>query len=416
MSAKDFLPVDGFEIVKDIHVRCKNCGRLHIFKKEECSPDTWSEEANMGTRTEYTFLFDGQCERCGNRLLSTIHVSEYPPGTMEGAPFIECKGCEEIGFSNDNVKYFDYGTYINSPEISQIITSRPKQADQKMKLALDDGQAIVLGSEQLYRNTHLTIEIPAKRQLADILVDETGTIRFEENGAALSEIIDGKNPRNTAMKILGKVAEAVIVRNCANDQVINKRWLDKARRGLSRSDVASRFKAIGTGLHSTKQEYPHKYSPSDPQRDIIWMDSNGHVANVIGSSIVSSIQAGLQIKVSGNGVNYVQRAIVKGQYEVPVVYFPINDDFDQIVNNLRKKSISGEINPIEIGTDFIDVRDVDKSSFNRVYDFYPLLVDLFYGRISANDFVKEAYGIAPLQNAILANALEKRAKQIFLFK
>ena len=416
MSAKDYLPVDGFEVVKDIHVRCKNCGLLHIFKKEECSPDTWSEEANMGTRTEYTFLFDDQCKRCGNRLLSTVRVSEYPPGTMEGAPSIECEGCEVIGFDYDSVEYCDYGTYVDSPEISQIIIPRPQQAGHKLDLALDDGQAIVVGNEQLYRNGHITIEIPTKRQLADILVDETGTIRFDENGAALSEIIDGKNPRNTAMKILGKVAEAVVVRNCVNNPVINKRWLDKARRGISRSDVASRFRAIGTGLHSTKREYPHKYSPSDPQRDIIWMDSKGQVANIIGSGIVSSIQAGLQIKVSGNGVNYVQRAMVKGQYEVPVVYFPINDDFDQIVNNLRKKAAAGAINPIEIGADLIDARDVDRFSFNRVYDYYPLLVDLFYGRVSANDFVKEAYGIAPLQNAILANAFEERATKILLFK
>ena len=58
MSVKDFLPIDGFDIAKDIHVRCKNCRRLHTFEKEECGSDTWSEEADMGTRTEYTFIFD----------------------------------------------------------------------------------------------------------------------------------------------------------------------------------------------------------------------------------------------------------------------------------------------------------------------------------------------------------------------
>lgn len=59
MSVNDFLPIDGFDISKDIHVRCKNCRRLHTFEKEECGSDTWSEEADMGTRTEYTFMFDG---------------------------------------------------------------------------------------------------------------------------------------------------------------------------------------------------------------------------------------------------------------------------------------------------------------------------------------------------------------------
>ena len=45
--------------------------------------------------------------------------------------------------------------------------------------------------------------------------------------------------------------------------------------------------------------------------------------------------------------------------------------------------------------------DVDQLSFNRVHDYYPLLMDLFFGKITADDFVKEAYGIAPLKNAIL---------------
>lgn len=288
---------------------------------------------------------------------------------MEGAPSIECRGCEEIDFGYDSVDYCNYETYIDSSEINQIIQTRPQQAGHTLDLVLDNGQAIVVGNERLYHHGHIKVEIPSKRQLADILVDEIGTIRFDENGAALAEIIDGKNPRSTAMKILGKVAEAVVVRNCANDPVKNKKWLDKARRGISRSDVASKFRAIGTGLHSTKRDYPHKYSPSDPQRDIIWVDSRGRVANVIGSSNVSSIQAGLQIKVSGNGVNYVQRAMVRGQYEVPVVYFPINDDFDQIAANLRKKADTGELEPIEIGVDLINARDVDSDSYDRVYDY-----------------------------------------------
>ena len=416
MSVKDFLPIERFDIVKGIHVRCNNCRRLHTFRKEECGSDTWSEEADMGTRTEYTFMFDGHCKRCGNHLSCTVRVSEYPSGKMEGAPSIECRGCEEIDFYYDSVDYCNYETYIDSPEINQIIPTRPQQVGHKLNLVLDDGRAIVVGDGQFYHHGHITVEIPSKRQLADILVEETGTIRFDENGATFAEIIDGRNPRSTAMKILGKVAEAVVVRNCVNDPVINKKWLDKARRGISRPDVTSRFRAIGTGLHSTKREYPHKYSPSDPQRDIIWVDSKGRVANVIGSSNVSSIQAGLQIKVSGNGINYVQRAMVKGQYEVPVVYFPINNDFDQIVVNLRKKIIAHEVEPVEIGVDFIDARDVDRASYNSVYDYYPLLVALFYGKISAKDFVKEAYGIVPLQNAIMANSLEERATKILLVR
>ena len=37
----------------------------------------------------------------------------------------------------------------------------------------------------------------------------------------------------------------------------------------------------------------------------------------------------------------------------------------------------------------------------------PLIMDLMTDRISASDFVKETYGTTPLQNAILATALQK---------
>ena len=54
---------------------------------------------------------------------------------------------------------------------------------------------------------------------------------------------------------------------------------------------------------------------------------------------------------------------------MPVVYFPINDDFDQIAANLRKKADTGELEPIEIGVDLINARDVDSDSYDRVYDY-----------------------------------------------
>ena len=284
--------------------------------------------------------------------------------------------------------------------------------------ALDDGRAILLprGDMDFTEGSTIQIEIPAQRRLFDILVDETNIIHFDTNGASLAEIIDATNPRNTAIKLLGKVAEAVVVRRCADNNIINKKWLDKARRGNSRIDVANRFIAVGTGLHSTKRKYPHKYNPSDSQRDIIWMDENGNIANVIGSNSVSGLQAGLQIKVSGNGVNYVQRAVVANRYEVPIVYFPLNNDFDRIVHNINRKVERGDISPVIVGEDLINAIDIDRAAYNSVREFYPILLDLFYGRISADDFVKEATGIASMQNAILANALENRASKILVFR
>ena len=146
------------------------------------------------------------------------------------------------------------------------------------------------------------------------------------------------------------------------------------------------------------------------------MDENGNITNVIGSNSVSGLQAGLQIKVSGNGVNYVQRAVVANRYEVPIVYFPLNNDFDRIVHNINRKVERGDISPVIVGEDLINAIDIDRAAYNSVREFYPILLDLFYGRISADDFVKEATGIASMQNAILANALENRASKILVFR
>ena len=412
------LKESGFEIETLIRVRCLKCGKTHIFNKNDIEPDTWSEESHMGTRTEYTFLFEKECAKCGSQIKCTVRVSEYPTGTIEGSPSIECYGCEVIGNVPVKVAYHDYEEYFKSEAIPCFIIPSKTQQRSTRRIALVDGDALLYKpDEDLESISHkVTIELPTKRILFDILVDETNTIHFDENRAVLAEIIDAKNPRSTALQLLGKVAEAVVVRRCSESEEINKRWLDKARRGISRVDIARRFKAIGTGLHSTKYKYPHKYNPSDSQRDIIWADEKGQVAYIIGSTTVSGLVAGLQIKVSGDGINYVQRAIEKNKYEVPIVYFPINDDYERIVSNLEKKIKEGIILPVRFGSDFMDAKDIDKDAFQMVLDFFPILLGLFNGRISADDFVKEATGIAPLENSILANAFEGNAEKILLFK
>ena len=415
---KGSLKESGFEIETLIRVRCLKCGKTHIFNKNEIEPDKWSEESHMGMRTEYAFLFEKECNICGSQIRCTVRVSEYPTGTIEGIPSIECYGCEVIGNVPVKVAYHDYEEYFKSDAIPVLIIPKNERNRLVREVALVNGNALINKAEEYLEDSiqKVTIELPTKRVLFDILVDETDTIHFDENRAVLAEIIDAKNPKKTALRLLGKVAEAVVVRRCSEKEETNKRWLDKARRGISRPDIARRFRAIGTGLHSTKRYFPHKYNPFDTQRDIIWMDKDGKVANIIGSTAVSGLTAGLQIKVSGDGVNYVQKAIVKNKYEVPIIYFPVNDDYEIIVQNIEKKMKEGIIKPVKIGSDFINAEDVDKEAFQMVLDYLPILTDLFEGRMSADDFVKEAIGLAPLENAIFANVFEGNAEKILLFK
>ena len=160
-------------------------------------------------------------------------------------------------------------------------------------------------------------------------------------------------------------------------------------------------------LDSTKIRYPQKYNPSDPQRDIIWVNERGDYALSANSQISRGMIAGLQIKVSGNGIKYIQKALAEQRYEIPLVYFPMNNDFDLILDRINRNGII-----VTPGVDFIDVREVDEEAYFEIQDFYPLLINLFTGRLSGDAFVKEASGITPLRNGILAASLSTSQSEI----
>lgn len=84
----------------------------------------------------------------------------------------------------------------------------------------------------------------------DILYDELGMIKYEENKLMIKVLLE-LNPMQTVMKILGKIAEAVIVRRCNEDEELNKKWLSIARGKKTKRKTADKFKAVGTGLKST---------------------------------------------------------------------------------------------------------------------------------------------------------------------
>ena len=42
-TAKDYIKENGFEIAKDIRVRCSSCGKIHVFEKDFADPETWTE-------------------------------------------------------------------------------------------------------------------------------------------------------------------------------------------------------------------------------------------------------------------------------------------------------------------------------------------------------------------------------------
>lgn len=94
---------------------------------------------------------------------------------------------------------------------------------------------------------------------------------------------------------------------------------------------------------------------------------------------------GLQVKVSGNGLKYIQKSLADQRYEVPLVYVPMNNDFDIILDKVNKSRMV-----VEPGVDFIDVRELDANDFYEIKDYYPLLMGLFTNQIFCDEFINRA--------------------------
>ena len=62
------------------------------------------------------------------------------------------------------------------------------------------------------------------RQLFDILFDDLGIIRYDDNKKLMLGIILQSDINRTAMQILGRIAESIIVRNCHTDSTINQAY------------------------------------------------------------------------------------------------------------------------------------------------------------------------------------------------
>lgn len=283
-------------------------------------------------------------------------------------------------------------------------------------VALLDGEGKVKSSQPYNefqygrRSTNILIPIRGGR-LIQILQDEIGNISYESNRLVLKQIFVS-NVNVTTMTLLGKIAEAVLVRRCQEDEQLNRQLFQLSRRKNAWATTARRFKAIGTGLKSTQRDFPKRYSPSDTQRDIIWVDDEGVPALMAGGSAMAGVEAGLQVKVSLYGTNYMVDDLLNNRYEVPMVYFPINNDFERIINQLVKKQgayifdiETGDYRGVRVGEDLVDIRAYDYDAFEEVKDYYPIIYDLINGDIDVVDLIDIARGNGTLENMMLLTAL-----------
>ena len=260
-------------------------------------------------------------------------------------------------------------------------------------------------------------------RLVEILQDDLGNISYNANRLVLKQVLNA-NVNVSAMTLLGKIAEAVLVRRCNQSPDLNRRLFMLARRKGAWTSTANSFTAIGTGLKPTERRYPQRYNPQDTQRDIIWVDENGVPALMAGSNGMSGIEAGLQVKASLHGDGYMLIDLRNNRYEVPMVYFPVNNDFERIVDRLVKDQKAYVLDPdtgdyrgIRVGEDLVDIRAYDYDAFEEVKDYYPLVYDLIDGEIDIVDLVdiglQQRDGV--LKDTVMLSALKSsNSTQIIL--
>ncbi|MFM7367192.1 MAG: hypothetical protein ACKO2Z_05165, partial [Sphaerospermopsis kisseleviana] len=223
-------------------------------------------------------------------------------------------------------------------------------------------------------------------KLLDLLTNDLGIVTVDNEKLKLQYLKPGErkevNVNTESMKLLGRLAEALIVRQCNKDIRKNRVWASYARRG---KEVASldNYIAIGTGLNSTKNNkfYHTKYSPSDTQRDIIWVKKDDPMKELqMGTIRNQGYKVGLQVKVSKDGANVVKslvnRELNDMKYEVPIVYFDLKGDFSKVAKKLSEETILFAKKNWVIGSDIIAGRDIDLELHDMLDHFYPLVKQL----------------------------------------
>lgn len=250
-------------------------------------------------------------------------------------------------------------------------------------------------------------------ELLDLLTNDLGIVTVDNEKLKLQYVKPGQrkdvNVNTESMKLLGRLAEALIVRRCNKDIRKNRVWASYARRGR---EVASldKYIAIGTGLNSTKNNklYHTKYSPSDTQRDIIWVKKDDPMKELqMGTIRNQGYRVGLQVKVSQNGASVVKSLLNPElndmKYEVPIVYFDLKGDFFRVAENLRKETILYAKRNWEIGVDIIAGRDIDPELHDTLLHFHPLVKELLEGKLELSGLTQE---LPELKTAITSRFIE----------
>ncbi len=213
--------------------------------------------------------------------------------------------------------------------------------------------------------------------LLDTLVEES----FIDERLELRQILTG-NDHADATRLIGSIAEALVVDFCNRHQDVNRTLGTYARFGRRESKALDDYVAVATGSMRTKRIFAQHYNPSDTQRDIIWVerDNTEHQLFCIrsGTSLAGK-PAGLQVKASHDGLKYVLPTLQ--DYHYPVLYFDLKDDWGAV------KSAAMDRNP---GCVFIHPDEIHAEIKHILKGYFQIVVALIRGEITLLEVIDEA--------------------------
>ena len=83
-------------LTDDPVIRCSTCGAEYTIDKDMIDDDACCiGEGGMGEQYEHDFVFECECDRCGQRMWFKLYAIEYPVGAWD-SQFQESDGCEVI--------------------------------------------------------------------------------------------------------------------------------------------------------------------------------------------------------------------------------------------------------------------------------------------------------------------------------
>ena len=218
--------------------------------------------------------------------------------------------------------------------------------------------------------------------LIDILKREFG-LQINEYGLFNQPfIVTTHDYRTQTMQWIGRIAEVLIVEECKKSTLQNKKWGKIARKGKNIHKTLDLYEAIGTGFNSTKNNHISKYNPNDTQRDIIWINKEEPTKELLQIGNNQNQKSGLQVKASISGLaNVINRDVTRGKYEVPIVYFDLNDDYHDLTNAIYKEN-----NGVVIGQDIVRGKEISPTIHDELISYYWLIYNIISGKENINNW------------------------------